>query len=75
MRQSRAWLQGIRERANKTHLEVAVEAGIKRAYYTMIENGTRTPSPAVAKKIAAVLGFDWTLFFEDEDLPKTGTVV
>lgn len=39
-----------------------------------IELGERRPSVEVAKKIAAVLGFDWTRFYEDEDeITKTGT--
>ena len=33
---------------------------------TEIENGNANPSVKVAKKIAAVLGFDWTMFFEDD---------
>jgi len=33
---------------------------------TEIENGNANPSVKVAKKIAAVLGFDWTRFYEDE---------
>jgi len=38
-----------------------------------IELGERQPSVKVAKKIASVLGFDWTLFYQDEDeLTKTG---
>lgn len=38
----------------------------RQSHYAMIENGWRGASPKTAKKIAAVLGFDWTLFFEDE---------
>jgi len=32
----------------------------------MIENGSRDPSVKVAKKIAAVLNIDWTLFFREK---------
>jgi DNA-binding XRE family transcriptional regulator len=32
----------------------------------MIEGGHRNPSVDVAKKIAAVLGFDWIRFYDDE---------
>jgi transcriptional regulator with XRE-family HTH domain len=49
-----------------THEDVAERAGIQRPYYTMIENGTRNPSVEVAKRIAKVMGFNWTLFFENE---------
>ena len=65
MRKNRAWLQDIRLALNKTHQEVADSSSIERAYYTMIENGTRSPSPPVAKRIAATLGFDWTIFFDE----------
>ncbi|GIM46366.1 putative HTH-type transcriptional regulator YqaF [Collibacillus ludicampi] len=58
------WLENIRKEKNMTHEAVAVQSKITRHYYTMIENGNRRPSVDVAKRIAAVLGFDWTLFFE-----------
>lgn len=44
---------------------VAEQSGISRVYYTMIENGTKCPAPKVAKKIANVLGIEWTIFFEN----------
>ncbi|AFL99474.1 putative transcriptional regulator [Desulfitobacterium dehalogenans ATCC 51507] len=62
---TRYWLAKIRLEAEKTHEEVAEVVGIKRQYYSMIENGERNPSVKVAQKIAEVLGFKWTLFFED----------
>jgi len=34
---------------------------------TEIVNGKANPSVDVAKRIADVLGFDWTLFFEDDE--------
>ena len=62
----RLWLQEERLKKEKTHDDVAREAGIKRAYYTMIENATRDPSVKVAKRIAHVLGFDWIIFFDSQ---------
>ena len=56
----------MRKQANITQEEIAKKAGIARSSYTNIENGERRPSVETAKKIAAVLGFDWTLFYEDE---------
>ncbi|MBP7213301.1 MAG: helix-turn-helix transcriptional regulator [Anaerolineaceae bacterium] len=47
-----------------TQQEVADAAQIKRSYYGLIENGERTPLPHNAKRIASVLDFDWTLFYE-----------
>lgn len=69
----REWLTQVR--GNRTHQEVADLAGIGRAFYTQIENGARTPSVYTAKKIAEVLGFDWTYFFNDKCSEKlqTGT--
>jgi len=62
----RKWLQEIREEKGLKHEDVSKAVGIQRAYYTMIENGTRRPSVEVAKKIAEVLEFDWTIFYDSE---------
>jgi len=57
-----------------TQEDVATLCGISRQFYCFIENGDRTPSVETAKSIAAVLGFDWTRFYQDDErLPKTGT--
>lgn len=61
------WLKHIRIDADMTQIEVAKRAGITQQMYWMIENGERRPSVETAKKIAAVLGFNWTLFFPDEE--------
>ena len=55
-----------RKKANFTQREVGKLSGISESYYSMIESGDRKPTVKTAKKIAAVLGFDWTLFFDDE---------
>ena len=65
MKQFREWLKQLRLEQNLNHEGVANAANIHRAYYTMIEGGHRNPSVDVAKRIAAVLGFEWTRFFED----------
>lgn len=46
------------------------EANISRQHYSLIENGDRRPSVEVAKKIGALLGLKWTLFFEAEGNQK-----
>jgi putative transcriptional regulator len=70
----RIWLKDIRAQQNMTQQEVAKAANVDVTMISKIELGERRPSVDVAKKIAAVLGFRWTLFFEDEDeLTKTGT--
>ncbi|MCR6116611.1 helix-turn-helix transcriptional regulator [Salipaludibacillus agaradhaerens] len=62
----RIWLKEIRLQKGITQEKVSKGAGIERSYYTMIEQGRRTPSVQVAKKIAKYLEFDWTIFFSDE---------
>lgn len=59
------WLKNIRTEKGMTQEMVAVQAKVARAAYSNIETGVRRPSVGVAKRIASVLGFDWTRFFED----------
>ncbi len=61
------WLKDIRRKAGLTCEAIGSEVGITQQYYNFIENGKRRPSVAIAKRIAAVLGFDWTRFFEHQD--------
>ena len=62
----RVWLAEIRKQQGKTQQEVADSAGISQAAYACIESGMKTPTVQTAKRIAAVLGFEWTRFFEDD---------
>jgi len=62
----RIWLEKLRLKVGMTQEEVADKAGVKRQYYSMIENGGRTPSVKVAKKIGKILNFNWVLFFEED---------
>jgi putative transcriptional regulator len=64
----RQWLINLRNALGLTQEQVADEANIKRPYYTMIENGTRRPSVDVAKRIASVLNFKWTIFFNQNGI-------
>ncbi|MCL2076865.1 MAG: helix-turn-helix domain-containing protein [Oscillospiraceae bacterium] len=59
------WLRQKRQEKGITQEKIALFVGIARAYYTNIEKGSRNPSVETAKKIAEVLDFDWTRFFED----------
>lgn len=59
------WLKTVRQEKGLTGAEVAEAAGITQQFYNFIENGRRRPSVDVAKRIAAVLGFEWTRFFEE----------
>lgn len=62
----RNWLLDYRVNKELTQEDVAKDAGISRTTYAMIETGNRNPSVQVAKRIASTLGFDWTLFFENQ---------
>lgn len=61
----RDWLVAFR--AGRSQSKVAKEIGIAQSTYASIETGYRTPSVETAKKIADVLGFPWTRFFENAE--------
>lgn len=56
-------LTHLRKGKCMTQEEVAKAAGITRPYYNMIERGLKRPAPDVAKRIAKVLNFDWSIFY------------
>ncbi|KRW90909.1 hypothetical protein SD51_12110 [Alicyclobacillus tengchongensis] len=60
----RKWL--VELRGCKTQAEIAKAVGISRSTYANYERGTR-PRVDVAQRIAQVLHFDWTRFFEEPD--------
>lgn len=67
------WLKAKREEKEMTQSDVARHVRITQPTYFNIEKGMRNPSVQIAKRIAAVLGFDWTLFFEDDgDAERAG---
>lgn len=61
----REWLKVIRAQRDLSQEDASNAVDIAQASYANIENGKREPSVPVAKKIAAVLGFDWTRFYEE----------
>ena len=65
----RTWLKTIRENKKLSQTDIAEQSGISQNYYSSIETGERGNKLPVetAKKIAAVLDFKWTLFYEDKD--------
>jgi len=69
----REWLKEMRVSKMLTQVQVADLVGIVPHYYSYIESGARRPSVETAKKIATALGFEWTLFFEDEEPPGVVT--
>ncbi|MDR4436091.1 MULTISPECIES: helix-turn-helix transcriptional regulator [Bacillus] len=60
----RKWL--INRRGKQSQESVADKVQLSRGAYANIELGKRNPSVQVAKRIANELGFEWTLFFEEE---------
>ena len=62
----RNWLKKLREDKKLSQVQVADRTNIKQNYYSNIENDERRPSPEVAQRIANVLDFDWTRFYEED---------
>jgi len=60
-------LKKKREKKRLTQQQLAELVGVDRTLISKIESGAATPSVTTAKKIAAVLGFNWVRFFEDDD--------
>ena len=63
----RVWLKAARKSRMLRQYEVATQCSISPASYCNIEKGTRRPSVDVAKRIAAVLGVEWTRFYAEEE--------
>lgn len=65
------WLKLLRVEAGLSQAEVSQRVGITQQYYSAIECGKRgqtLPTPT-AKRIAGVLGFQWTRFYEETAQP------
>ncbi len=58
------WLEEIREAQGVSQKTVAEAVGISQPAYCNIEKGKRGVSVETAKRIAEVLGFAWTRFYE-----------
>lgn len=58
-------LKEKRKEQSLTQKDLASELGIDVSYISLLENGKRKPSVPMAKKIATLLKFNWTMFFED----------
>ena len=57
-------LKKLRKAKRLRQIDLAEAAQISQSLVTQIETGIRKPSVKVAKRIAEVLGFDWTEFFK-----------
>ena len=58
-------LKARRKALGLRQADLAQAAGISQSLVVKIELGERKPSVKVAKRIAEVLGFDWTEFFKE----------
>ena len=65
-KEGRIWFKRTREEKGFTQEKLAAKIGVTRQHMGLIENGVVAPSVEVAKKIAAVLDFDWVKFFDDD---------
>lgn len=54
-----------RKQSGKSQTDISNAVGITQAALSLIESGRRRPSVDLAKRLAAALGVDWTLFFEE----------
>lgn len=61
----REWLVRARTEKGLSQKDVAEQSGIVQQSYQLIESGKNTPRPETAKRIGAVLGVSWYLFYED----------
>ena len=62
----RVWLATARLEKDMRQNELAEAAGIAPVTYCLIETGKTKPKPETAKRIANVLGVDWTKFYEED---------
>ena len=69
----REWLISFRKNKGMTQAQLAEAVGVVPSYICVIETGKRKVPVWTAKKIAAVLGFDWQRFYEDDNENEKGT--
>lgn len=61
----RKWLIEKRKIKKLSQEDLANKCEVSQVTIARIEAGERRPSPELAKKIADVLNFSWTKFYED----------
>ena len=65
------YLRGRMKDMGITSAELAKKVNVRERTIKAYERGERQPSIKVAKRLASVLGVDWTRFYDDrEDNPK-----
>lgn len=66
----RKWLIDIRKKKGLSQKSVCEAVDIAQPTYWEYEHGECTPTVPIAKKVAALLGFDWTRFYDDQPINK-----
>lgn len=61
-------LKKLRQEKGLTQEQLSEAVGIGRTAISNIECGITRPSVDSAKRIAKVLEFDWTMFFDEEEV-------
>lgn len=66
----RLWLKEIRKSMGLSTYRAAKLSGVSQSYYASIESGIRGKplNVDIAKKIAEALHFDWTRFYQDDEM-------
>lgn len=59
-------IKQYRQKIGLTQAQLADAAKVSRVAIFRYESGKRIPPPPIAQRIAAVLGFDWTAFYQDK---------
>ena len=62
----RLWLISFRKKAGLTQQEVSKLCDITQQAYGQYETGQRRPNPENCKKIAKILNFKWTKFYDEK---------
>ena len=60
----RQWLIDARKQKGMSQADMAKAIKVSTPSYWAYESGAACPKPDNAKKIASVLGFPWTKFYE-----------
>ena len=58
-------LREKRREHGMTQMKLAERVGLAQSSITRFETGKARPKPSTAMKIAEVLGFDWTEFYQE----------
>lgn len=63
----RIWLIKRRTEKGFSQKKLAEICDTTQMTISNIENGTRRPSPELAQKLAKILNFEWTIFYETKN--------